>query len=211
MKKSFILLESSQRTAPRALTMHLMAKTGFGSPSTPYSVRTWNARRFAYMEKSATYFRTLHQSGSELSIKSLPSVKSSKSDETVPEKANIPQTSIVKAITAIQWNNWRSSFTPSNVLQFFQHLPANTMAAYMMVINSREYELARGIVLKTCQLTVHIGRTAYLWLGLFLESREYYYCRYYTLLSLEYTIKWLRYGLRSMFDLIRSWAAKNGP
>uniref|UniRef100_A0A182WQV1 Uncharacterized protein n=1 Tax=Anopheles minimus TaxID=112268 RepID=A0A182WQV1_9DIPT len=201
----------SQRTAPRALSLHLMSKRGFGSPSAAYSVRTLNARRWTNLEKPATWFRPLHQSSSQLSLKTLPSVKSSKSVETPPETPVTPHTSLIEAIKAIQWNDWRNHLTPTNALQFVQHLPSNTMAAYAMAVNSREYEVVRSIVVKACHLTVYIGKTAYLWLGLFLESREYYYFRYYTLLMLEHTIKWLRYGLRSTFDLIRDWAAKSGP
>uniref|UniRef100_A0A182MWM8 Uncharacterized protein n=1 Tax=Anopheles culicifacies TaxID=139723 RepID=A0A182MWM8_9DIPT len=198
----------SQRTAPRALSLHRMSKRGFGSP---YSARTLNAGRWTHLEQPATCFRALHKSSSQLSLKSLPSLKSSKSVETRPVTPDTQQTSIIEAIKAVQWNDWKTHFTASNAMQAVQRLPSNTMAAYAVVVNSREYELVRNIVVKTFHLTVHIGRTAYLWLGLFLESREYYYLRYYTLLMLEHTIKWLRYGLRSTFDLIRHWAAKSGP
>uniref|UniRef100_A0A182T3K3 Uncharacterized protein n=1 Tax=Anopheles maculatus TaxID=74869 RepID=A0A182T3K3_9DIPT len=127
-------------------------------------------------------------------------------------KANTPPNkSILQAIQSIQWNNCRSRLTVGNLVQFARNLPTHTATAYTMVINSREYELAQNATVKAYQLSVQVVKTAYLWLGLFLESREYYYCRYYTLLLLEYTIKWVRYGLRSTFELIRRWSAKSEP
>ncbi|XP_050072828.1 uncharacterized protein LOC126560920 [Anopheles maculipalpis] len=189
-----------------------MAQTsGFvGVPSTPYTViRAWNVRRWSTntVDKKASgcTLRTLNQSASQHSLKSLPSVKSSKS----VEKATNP--SILQTIQSIQWSNYKSRLTPDNLMQFARNLPAHTATAYNVVINSREYELAQSAIVKACQLSVQVAKTAYLWLGLFLESREYYYFRYYTLLLLEYTVQWLRYGLRSTFDLIRRWMAKSEP
>uniref|UniRef100_A0A182P6E0 Uncharacterized protein n=1 Tax=Anopheles epiroticus TaxID=199890 RepID=A0A182P6E0_9DIPT len=154
------------------------------------------------------------QHDSQMSLKTVSSLKSSKSVETPkpPEPSvqpSSPKQSLVQVIRSFQWANiGQNHFTRSSALQFVRNLPSNTMAAYTMVINSREYELVRTAVVTACQLTIRIGQTAYLWLGLFLESREYYYLRYYTLLALEHTIIWMRYGLRSMFDLLRKWMTK---
>uniref|UniRef100_A0A182Y2V7 Uncharacterized protein n=1 Tax=Anopheles stephensi TaxID=30069 RepID=A0A182Y2V7_ANOST len=200
------MFHQSQRTAPRALNLHLMAKTGFGAPATPYTVvRTVNVRRWSTHpdnKPAGCSLRTLNPSSSHHSLKSLPSVKSSKSVEKTPPN------SIVQAIQSVRWSNCKSRLTPANLVELVRNLPSHTASAYTLVINSREYELAQKAVVKACQLSVRVMKTAYLWLGLLLESREYYYGRYYTLLTLEYTVKWVRYGLRSTFDLIRRWTAK---
>ncbi|XP_041771373.1 uncharacterized protein LOC121593237 isoform X1 [Anopheles merus] len=209
------MFHQSKRTAPRVLALHPMAKASFGAPSTPYSVRTMNFRHWQHLDKPAAYFRSVLRSESQMSLKTLASLQSAKSvpapkpaEPCPPPVSSSPKTSLVETIRAIQWSNLHPHFTTANALQFVRQLPTNAAAAYRTVVDSREYELVRNMAVATCQLTVRLGRTAYLWLGLFLESREYYYLRYYTLLALEQSIVWLRYGLRVTFDLIRSWTAK---
>uniref|UniRef100_A0A182JVJ9 Uncharacterized protein n=1 Tax=Anopheles christyi TaxID=43041 RepID=A0A182JVJ9_9DIPT len=204
--------KSKRFPAPRVLALHPMAKASIGAPSTPYSVRTMNYRRWQYVEKPASYFRSLHRSESQTSLKTVSSLRSSKSVEApkADYQANNPseKLSLVQTLRSMQWNNFQTHLTASSALQFVRNLPSSSMAAYTMVIESREYELVRHMLVTACQLTVRISKTAYLWLGLFLESREYFYLRYYTLLALEQTIVWLRYGLRTTFDLIRKWTEK---
>uniref|UniRef100_A0A182FD59 Uncharacterized protein n=1 Tax=Anopheles albimanus TaxID=7167 RepID=A0A182FD59_ANOAL len=102
----------------------------------------------------------------------------------------------------------RQGLTVHEAFRTIRNLPANMVTGYWMVKNSREYELTSAALVATWKLTVRVARGAYFWFGVFLESREYFYLRYYTLLLLEHTIRWLRIGLRLSFDTMRLWMGK---
>uniref|UniRef100_A0A182QQB3 Uncharacterized protein n=1 Tax=Anopheles farauti TaxID=69004 RepID=A0A182QQB3_9DIPT len=206
----------SQRTALLLNINPRIAKPStVGHPSTSHYLHRANCRRWAPSEHPIIApVRTLHRSESQISIQNRPSgSKLSKSlTEVIPEKLPVnAQISIIQAIRAVHWSNvysvLRHQLTPDNVLHFVRNIPTHAVATYNMVLNSREYELARMIVVKSWQWSVHLAKTAFIWTGLFLESREYFYLRYYTLLALEHTIMWLRYGIRASFNLLRAWTA----
>ncbi|KFB44469.1 hypothetical protein ZHAS_00012257 [Anopheles sinensis] len=157
--------------------------------------------------------RSIHQSSSQVSVKEITPIKASNITGAPEETEMRPNqgkqlTSIIQTLHEVQWSSlfigFRHRLTLANAVYFVRKLPANMAAGYSLVINSREYELASRTVIIAWQLSVRIVRSAYFWLGVFLESREYFYLRYYTLLGLERAIGLLRYGLRLSFQLLRS-------
>ncbi|XP_050093952.1 uncharacterized protein LOC126576689 [Anopheles aquasalis] len=175
--------------------------------------------------KCADFHRhPLHQSRSLLCFRGEPLSKSS-SSSSIDEKnvltqvkqhqdqrAQLPvdkRISLFETLRNVQWTatfrSCRQGLTVHEALRSIRHLPANMVTGYWMVKNSREYELTTAALVTTWKLTVRVAHGAYFWFGVFLESREYFYLRYYTLLLLEHTIRWLRIGLKLSFDTMRMW------
>ncbi|XP_055534521.1 uncharacterized protein LOC129723992 isoform X5 [Wyeomyia smithii] len=96
------------------------------------------------------------------------------------------------SLTSRNWNATCSSQLPNK---------AN------MVLSGSVAFLRRGAIV-TWNVTISTVRNTVYWIGVFLNSREYFYLRYYTLLFLENAVHYSRRGLSALIRSVRDLKGK---